>query len=122
MHGFLSQIKVFSDSLSLSLTQFFNEFFIHSSIYANLLIFRNPFFFFFFFCVLESICSFSHGVFSGSLLEFKKRFSLYFSLNFLINFCIHSSIYANLLIFGNSLFFFFYTRIIMLIFSLNLIR
>ena len=71
--------------------------------------------------VVESICSFSHWVFSGSLPEFKKRFSLYFSLNFLINLCIHSSIYAKLLIFGNSFFFFFYTRIIMLIFSLNLI-
>ena len=45
MHGFLSQKRF---SLSLSLSQFFNEFFIHSSIYAKLLIFGNHFSFFFF--------------------------------------------------------------------------
>ena len=41
-------------SLSLSLSQFFDEFFIHSSIYAKLLIFG------IFFCTLESLCPFSH--------------------------------------------------------------
>ena len=37
----------------LSLSQFFDEFFIHSSIYAKLLIFGNPFFLSFFFFFLH---------------------------------------------------------------------
>ena len=38
---------VFSNKKRFSLSQFFDEFFIHSSIYAKLLIFGNPFFSFF---------------------------------------------------------------------------
>ena len=85
MHGFLSQKKkVLSliHSLSLSLSQFFDEFFIHSSIYAKLLIFGNHFsffLFFFFFSTLESLCSFSHLILSDSFSEFKKRLSLFLS-------------------------------------------
>ena len=49
--------KVLSLSLSLNFSM---NFFIHSSIYAKLLIFGNPFFSYSFFSTLESLCSFSH--------------------------------------------------------------
>ena len=53
---------VFSNKKRFSLSQFFDEFFIHSSLYAKLLIFGNPFFsfLFFFFSTLELLCSLSH--------------------------------------------------------------
>ena len=131
MHDFLSQKRVLSLPFSLSLFQFFDEFFIYSSIYAILLIFGNPlfsysFFFFFFFYIRIIMLIFSLnliGQFAGIQKKVLSLFLSQFFNEFFYTFfylCQITNLWE-LFIIIIILSFFFYTRIIMLIFSLNLI-